>query len=303
MARSECAYRILVASAGDASSLGAIRIASALARKENATVHALTVATLLSHSAPSPLQAAPPILTEEENQRVALETMRRQLATVPGTENWELHAATGRPPERIVAAAERWPASLLIIGLGKHGTMGRLFGSDAAVKIAQLSKVPVLAVPPDGVDLPACAAAAIDFTESSIAAAGLAARLLGPSGILTLVHASLLVEQDHEAGTLPDVYTTGATEKLETIRARLHDETKHRIHALVVHSDIVDGLLSFVEREQCDLLALGAHDRGFLDRILLGSVRTRVLRNAHCQVLVVPHASSDVTESPSSKAP
>ena len=157
--------------------------------------------------------------------------------------------------------------------------------------------MPVLAVPPESVDLPVRAAAAIDFTESSIAAANLAATLLGPNGILTLVHASILVERDHEAGTLADVYTTGASEKLETIRARIHDATKRRIHALVVNSEIVDGLLSYVERERCDLLALGGHDRGFLDRLFLGSVRTRVLHNAHCQVLVVPAASSDVAES------
>lgn len=35
------------------------------------------------------------------------------------------------------------------VGIGEHGTMGRLLGSEAAVKIAQRSTVPVLAVPRD----------------------------------------------------------------------------------------------------------------------------------------------------------
>lgn len=284
-------YRILVASTGEPSSLGALRVASELARRKHATVQALTVATLFPHVTPSPFQAAPPILVDEDNRRIALDTVRRQLETVPGTHEWTLRSVTGWPPERILDAAEGWPASLLIIGVGDHGPMGRVIGSETAVQIAQRSKVPVLAVPEEATTLPTRAVAAIDFTESSIAAATLAATLLGTGGTLTLVHASVLIKQDPEPGSLPDVYTSGAMEKLERIRKRIQRATKRHVQTVTVDDDVAGGLLSYVERENCDLIAVGGHDQGILERLLFGSVRSRVLRHGHCQVLVAPHAS------------
>lgn len=284
--------RILVASSGDASSLGAIRVGLAIARRTGASVQALAVATMFPHIAPSPMQAAPPMLVDADNEQLALEAVRRQLADVPGTEEWTLTSDVGYPPERIVGAAERWPASLLVIGTGEHGTMDRLLGSETAVKIARRSKIPVLAVPEDASDLPERAAAAIDFTESSIAAAELAATLVEADGMLTLVHASVLVNQHPEPGSLPDVYTEGAIAKLDAARARIQRTTELRIETVVLGGAVTDALLSYVEREKYDLLAVGGHDQGFLDSLLLGSVRSRVLRRARCQVLIAPHSIS-----------
>lgn len=47
-------------------------------------------------------------------------------------------------------------------------------------------------------------------------------------------------------------------------------------------------ILAYARQHQCDLIALGGHAQGLMDRILLGSVRTEVLRGAKCSVLVVP---------------
>jgi len=51
----------------------------------------------------------------------------------------------------------------------------------------------------------------------------------------------------------------------------------------------VSSLLAFAEREHCDLLAVGGEAHGLVDRMLLGSVRTDLLRDARYPVLVVPH--------------
>ena len=47
--------------------------------------------------------------------------------------------------------------------------------------------------------------------------------------------------------------------------------------------------------ENADLLVLGSHGRGFIDRLVMGSVSDRVVRAAACPVLVIA-ASADLTD-------
>jgi len=45
-------------------------------------------------------------------------------------------------------------------------------------------------------------------------------------------------------------------------------------------------ILTYAEREGCDLIVLGGRGQGGFRRLLLGSVCDNVLRHAHCSVLV-----------------
>ncbi|CAG1064490.1 Putative universal stress protein [uncultured bacterium] len=47
-------------------------------------------------------------------------------------------------------------------------------------------------------------------------------------------------------------------------------------------------LLSFAKKNKSDLVVIGSHGKGRIDRFLLGSNTERVLRKAGCPVLVVP---------------
>ena len=282
---------ILVASAGDQSSLGAIQIAVALARRQHASVHVLTVAAPFPHALPSGLQIAPPAEIDHVNQRAAIESVRRQLATIRGTADWTIRAAIGWPADAILLAAHRWPASLIVMGLGTHGLADRLIGSETAIAVAKRSTVPVLAVPKDGPPTLQSATVAIDFSQSSIDAAMLAAQIIPRVGTLALVHASPLIKPASSPGSLPDLYTIGASDKLEVIRKQVRAATGRRVVSAMVSDDVVDGLLSYVDEQHSALLAIGGHDQGVVDRFLLGSVRGRVLRHAKCAVLIAPHAA------------
>jgi nucleotide-binding universal stress UspA family protein len=48
-------------------------------------------------------------------------------------------------------------------------------------------------------------------------------------------------------------------------------------------------ILKYAAEQRADLIVLGSHGRGFVDRLLLGNVAERVLRRADCTVMVVPH--------------
>lgn len=283
-------FRILVASDGEPGALGAIRVATLLARRRSASVHALIVAVPFPHTLPSIFAVAPPILVDSESRRVSLEALRSQLGEVRGTGAWTMRATTGFPPTSINDVAQRWPASVVIMGMGKHSFTDRLIGSETAVQVASHATAPILAVPADASALPTRAVAAVDFSESSIAAAEFAATLLGSNGKLTLLYASPLIGSDSKSGTLTDLYTTGAQERLAEIASDIHRRTKRPVHFEVASSGIVDSLLAFVERSESDLIAVGAQERGLIDRLLMGRVRSSVIRAATCSVLVVPAA-------------
>ena len=50
-------------------------------------------------------------------------------------------------------------------------------------------------------------------------------------------------------------------------------------------------IVQFAERVGADMIAAGSHGHGRLERFLLGSVSTGIVRNANCAVLVVPPES------------
>lgn len=47
------------------------------------------------------------------------------------------------------------------------------------------------------------------------------------------------------------------------------------------------GILKCAEEEKVEIIVMGHRERKGLDRLLLGSVATKVVTNAHCSVLVV----------------
>jgi nucleotide-binding universal stress UspA family protein len=46
-------------------------------------------------------------------------------------------------------------------------------------------------------------------------------------------------------------------------------------------------IVRYAERKECDLIAMGTHGRGGIDRLLLGSVAERVVRSSEVPVLTV----------------
>jgi nucleotide-binding universal stress UspA family protein len=52
-------------------------------------------------------------------------------------------------------------------------------------------------------------------------------------------------------------------------------------------------IVRYAEREACDLIVMGTHGRGGIDRLLLGSVAERVVRSSEVPVLTVRVGSDD----------
>jgi nucleotide-binding universal stress UspA family protein len=279
--------RLIVATAGDDASLGAIHVGIALAHREAAAVTAIAVMPPFSPAVHGVL-APSPLASNEDGRLELLGVLRETLAAVPGTEQWEKRAVIGMPASVINGLAGDAPRALILMGLGHHGRLDRLFGGETTVPVIQHAKVPVLVVASDARVLPRRAVAAVDFSEASMAAAAVAAELLDDDGTLTLAHVDSFGDAKAQPGDLVDLYRAGARARLDAALRQVQRRTHRRVNGTSLHGEIAEALLEYAGRAKCDLIALGGHELGLVDRILLGSIRTKVVRGAKCSVLIAP---------------
>jgi len=280
--------RILVAAAGDRESRGALLLASALAQRDAAKVMLLGVSTPIPHNVSTLVSMRRPVPIDEVSRRAVLEDVEDSVSQIPGANQWTKQAVVGFTADAISEMAATWQASMILLGIGRHGRLKRLLSHGTAVDVMRRASVPVLAVHPNATALPTHAMAAVDFTAASMTSAELAARLLGDDGILTVAHVCAFGNVEPREGDLVDLYRAGARAKLEQVVRDLRSRTKHRVVGVMLKGEPGDAILAYARRMQCDLIALGGHEQGLMDRILLGSVRTQILRGARCSVLIAP---------------
>lgn len=65
------------------------------------------------------------------------------------------------------------------------------------------------------------------------------------------------------------------------------------IERFVHNGTVPDSVLEFAEKEGVDIIVMGTHGRQGFDRLTMGSVTEKVLRKAHCPVLVVRKPAHD----------
>ena len=96
--------------------------------------------------------------------------------------------------------------------------------------------------------------------------------------------------------TVRSVYDAQRKWAEETLEARAADlsqsgtKASWRVQVGVPFEEIV----KIAEEERADMIVMGTHGRGGLNRMLLGSVAERVIRLAPCPVLTVREATAEV---------
>lgn len=78
-------------------------------------------------------------------------------------------------------------------------------------------------------------------------------------------------------------------------------ETRAEAGNVPVETTLIDGspsseVIRYAEKTACDLIVMGTHGRGGIDRLLLGSVAERVVRSSKVPVLTIRVGGSDATE-------
>lgn len=191
----------------------------------------------------------------------------------------------------VLEEARRTGASMIVVGIGTHRAIDRVLHHEPVLAVARGTTIPVLAAAPRASRVPRHALIATDFTDASLRSARLVASLIDPGGTITIVHVQPLANLVRRDGvSWSDIYATGARERLARMRDELEASTHCRVEMDLITGDTADALLDYARRKHCDLIAVGAHVHTALDRMLIGSTTTRIIRGAHCSVLVVPQA-------------
>jgi nucleotide-binding universal stress UspA family protein len=231
----------------------------------------------------------PPEL-DEARRATMLEDLQRSVnISAAGDPHWPISVLVGSPPRMIATEAEHRGASLIVMGIGRHNPLDRLFGTETTLSTLRESHVPILAVGPNFPASPSNALVGLDFSPASIQAAHLALRLLTQGGRLTLVHVRPRFEHpsadwqawDADYGrTLPPLF--------EQVGSQLDTPPGVTVETVTVRGDPAPALLAFAQQSNADLIAVGTQRHSFIERLVVGSVATRVLRTARVGVLAVP---------------
>jgi nucleotide-binding universal stress UspA family protein len=140
--------------------------------------------------------------------------------------------------------------------------------------------------------------AALDFSDSApdALAAALALAAVEPAGRVHLLHVVPSAAPELWSEDLPPVdlraveeaWTDNARTQLATLAVSRALDPSSVTTAVVVGAAAVE-ILRYAEAQHADVIVLGSHGHGLVRRFLLGSVADKVVRQAPCAVLIVPH--------------
>ena len=278
---------VLVATDGSKASGAAIQFASAMAdagawKPEATTVFEPIPVTVADVALPAPA------ISEPESTQGLIGIVRRQIRRFGGA-SWSLQVQFGSVARAIVKLAHDHKSQIIVIGLGKHGRLARLLGAETAARICRLSDIPVLAVDMSLKALPHTALVAMDFGESSVRAAREALALLQPPGRMHLLHVSWTMDGHSLHDPAWDrTYAAGVEHGFDRLRMELSPPEGIEITSELRNDGVISSILKIAKDIDADLLALGSHSQNVIDRMIIGSTTSQLLRAAKCSVLVTP---------------
>ena len=280
---------ILVASDGAEESDAAIQLAWTLAGHTAADVQVVSVLEPLPTAAEIAALANVGALQSEQRE-AQLSAVRAQLARrVPGECAWPLELIDGVAASTLGNYASSRHARLLVMGRGRHALPARWLGGETVLRALRFGETPVLAVSPGATGLPRRVVMAIDFSAYSLYAARVALSIVAPDALIYLVHVRprarfrgpVSAQWEHQ-------YADVVPALLEDVRDRLDAPPDMQVETIVLSGAAAPALIEFAESANADLIVSGSHGYGFLNRLVLGSIATELLRGASASLLCVP---------------
>jgi nucleotide-binding universal stress UspA family protein len=209
----------------------------------------------------------------------------------------ELVSRTGPPDEVLGAAAAEHGAELIVLGSHGHTGIARLLLGSVAASTIRHSSCDVLVCRGPAASTPfQRPLVAIDFSPSAAKTLAHTARVAAAGVPFDVVHAwqlpagswgaSLLGQARFPWSTVRDAVLASARSLADKLVAE-HKDLGHPLHVDLVQGPPPSVITHAAERHGNDLIAVGAHGRRGVRRLLLGSVAESTIRHSPCSVLVV----------------
>jgi nucleotide-binding universal stress UspA family protein len=228
-----------------------------------------------------------------------------------------IRVRTGQPAEEILDEIERLPAPLVVMTThGRSGLARWAFGS-VADRVVRGAESPVLLLrsghTPEAEALADVRAILVPLDGSPVAEGALAiARVLAQhfSAELHLVRvaetARLFTVMGSAGAPLSEEVVTQMISDLEGVARQYLDSIAGSSHGgeAAARVAVLDGmptvaLLNYAAAHGIDLIVMGTHGRGGVNRLVLGSVAERMLRQSNLPILVVPPRRHQATQAES----
>jgi len=276
-----------------------VRVAAALARRYGAAVEAIQVIDISNAAFPTPLPSmftlARDLLGDAPYAEDA-RARRRQFTDLLGEPNeWPVHIALGTPAQEILRYAERQGVALIVMGLRRHGFADRVFRDETTLTVARRARATVMGVVPELQGLPRRAVVGVDFGPASIRAARAALDVLaqptdGEVASLLLAYVDPLPVDPVREETAGEVVVRqlGVAAAFEQLVRDLNAPPSVTVESAVLRGAPGAQLLELAVARSADLIAVGSQRHERLDRWILGSVTTEIVRDGRCSVLVIP---------------
>lgn len=220
--------------------------------------------------------------------------------------------STGEIVKVLLCIADKEEVELIAIGASGHSAIARFFLGSVAESVARYARHPVLLTRPlplplhdviVGVDGSDCALAAATFAASTFPlplVCTLRLTCVVPQPVLGMVGDPMLTPggQDY---VLMEAVDLEATNKEAQNKAHVHLETvasallspkggpQIQVEPVALGHPASE-LIRIADEHGAGLMVVGSQGLSGIDRFLLGSVSERVLRHAHCSVLIVKGA-------------
>jgi len=268
----------------------ALAMAKWIAREQSRPLHAVTV--IEPHDTLAIAAGVPVVADHYHNEeRSAIADLLEERLSHDTDHELEQHVEVleGPAAQSIVDLAHDREARAIVVGTGQHNPIGRFVYGERAVQISRLSDRPVVVVPSGAKVGPVREAiVAVDFSPASQRAARFALDLVADDGELVLVHVKSAVNlSDEGAGWWEEAYTKRTTDLFRRFTALLRPGRGIRVTTRLLHGDVADSILAYA-RHDAGLIACGGRQHSFIERMLLGSVSTQLIRRAECPVVIVP---------------
>jgi nucleotide-binding universal stress UspA family protein len=234
----------------------------------------------------------PPGYVDEQQAELA-EQLTSQLRNAGGAATtWLTRVADGEPAFALTDLARSVDAPLLVMGIGRHRTLDRVFGSETTLRAVRLAPCPVLAVHPN-LDGPFHdVVVAVDFSPASVFAARAALPLLAPNATLHLVHVLRSGDAAAETAAAIEHYVESTMQRFDRFTDLLPIPGQVEVKAIVRGGKPAERVLEYAVTHHADLIAAGRHGLDLLERMIVGSQTTAILRDSRRSVLIAPEPPS-----------
>jgi nucleotide-binding universal stress UspA family protein len=284
---------IVLATAGLKETDAAVRAARDLASADKRSV---TVVTVLE---PPPLVAGEygfvvPVEMVWDDRRDALrDRVRKQLFDVLGRDpDWPIEIRVGDPATAVAEAADQLGAALIVMGIGQHHLLDRALGSETALQTLRVSRIPIFAVPQSYSALPTRAVIGVDFGDAGVGAARTALALLPSLTHIALVHVAPRWDLQPTAyAEWRAEYERGVAPALDRVTREVAAPARVKVSTDIREGKPTKELLKAAEEFDADVIVVGSRGLGLLDRMLVGSTASGIIRGAQNAVFALPMAA------------